>query len=268
MMTRQPSLFISHGAPTLVIDPSPARDFLAGLGPQLERPRAILVISAHYNADRPTLTASAALETIHDFRGFGPDMNAMQYPAPGDPLLAGQARALLRAAGFDAVSDAERGLDHGAWVPLKLLYPQADVPVVQLSISMNRSPEWHYRLGQALAPLREEGVLVLGSGGTTHNLRAFFTGGYGLDAASPDWVDGFADELGDILLADDPDEAVRAISTLPAMRLNHPTPDHILPLFVALGAGAGEAVRRLHRSATYGVLRMDAFGFGCETLAA
>ncbi|RIJ14987.1 dioxygenase [Henriciella mobilis] len=267
-MTKQPSLFISHGAPTLVLDPSPARDFLSALGPRLGRPRAVLVISAHFNAAQPTVTASPQPETIHDFGGFGPEMHAMQYPAPGDPTLAGEVVTILRSAGFDAASDERRGLDHGAWVPLKLVYPDADVPVVQLSISMNQSPDWHYRLGQALAPLRDDGVLIVGSGGTTHNLRAFFNGNYRINDASPDWVDGFADELGDILIVRGHDEAVQAISQLPAAKLNHPTPDHILPLFVALGAAGADKAMRLHKSATYGVLRMDAFGFGAEALAA
>lgn len=267
-MTRQPSLFISHGAPTLVLDPSAARDFLTGLGRTLKRPRSVLMISAHFDASRPTLTSSERPRTIHDFGNFGPEMHAMQYPAPGDPALAEAVAGRLRAAGFDAILDETRGFDHGAWVPLKLLYPDADVPVVQLSISMNRSPEWHYRMGEALAPLRDEGVLIIGSGGATHNLRALFTGGYQLDAPAPDWVDGFADEVGALIASGDRASIVEALSKLPAVQLNHPTADHFLPLFVALGASAGEAGKRLHKSTTYGVLRMDAFGFGAQTLAA
>ncbi|MEQ9316631.1 MAG: class III extradiol ring-cleavage dioxygenase, partial [Henriciella sp.] len=156
----------------------------------------------------------------------------------------------------------------GAWVPLKLAYPEADIPVVQLSISMNQSPEWHYRLGQAIAPLRDEGVLIIGSGGMTHNLRAFFAGRYSIDASSPDWVNSYADELGALLTGQSYLDAVQAMSQLTTAELNHPTADHILPLFVAMGAARSDVAERLHKSSTYGVLRMDAFAFGLEKLAA
>ena len=266
-MTQQPSLFISHGAPTLVLDASPARDFLERLGTQLERPKAILIISAHFDARNPTLTSGAAPRTIHDFGGFGPEMHAMQYPAPGDPGLAERAAAMLRASGLDAVTDGERGLDHGAWVPLKLAYPEADIPVVQLSISMNQSPEWHYRLGQAIAPLRDEGVLIIGSGGTTHNLRAFFTGSYKIDSDAPEWVTLFSEWVAEKVAANDRGALIEAVEQGPMARQNHPSMDHILPFFVALGAGGEGAGERLHQSTTYGVLAMDAHRFGGEVAA-
>jgi len=260
-LSPQPSLFVSHGAPTLMIDPSPARDFLAGLGASLEPPKAILVISAHFNAPRPTLTAAAQPETIHDFGGFPDELYRMQYPAPGAPDLAARIALALNAAGFDAATHPARGLDHGAWVPLMLLYPEADIPVLQLSISMNQSPQWHYELGKALRPLRDEGVLIIGSGGATHNLRAVFSGSYRLDSPPPPWVSDFAGWLAQHVEAGDHAAILSAVGSAPHGRENHPTMDHILPLFVALGAGDDGPGQRLHHSTTYGVLAMDTYAF-------
>ena len=256
-----PALFISHGAPSIGLDPSPARDFLAGLGSAYQRPRAILVISAHYDAGRPTLTSGAQPETIHDFGGFPDELYRMTYPAPGDPVLAAEIASLLADAGFEAGDDPARGLDHGAWVPLRLMYPDADIPVVQLSINMAETQEWHFRLGAALAPLRERGVLIIGSGSLTHNLRAVFSGGFRIDSPPPPWVTDFADWINKRLETGDTDGVLHAVEKAPHGRDNHPTMDHILPLFVAMGAG-GSAARRIHHSTTYGALRMDAYAFG------
>ena len=257
-----PTLFLSHGSPTLVIDPSAARTFLEGLSGLVPRPRAILVISAHFNASQPTLTASRQPDTIHDFRGFPDALYQLQYPSPGAHALAADVASLLREAGFDAVTDGERGLDHGAWIPLMLAWPDADIPVLQLSISMTHSPEWHYRLGQALQPLREEGVLIIGSGGATHNLRAFFTQRPGLDTPPPPWVTDFAEWLAGRIEAGDHEAVLAAVQTGPHGQDNHPSMDHILPLFVALGAGGAGPGKRLHKSTTYGILAMDAYSFG------
>ena len=256
-----PALFISHGAPSIGLDPSPARDFLAGLGGAYQRPRAILVISAHYDAGRPTLTSGAQPETIHDFGGFPDELYRMTYPAPGDPVLAAEIASLLADAGFEAGDDPARGLDHGAWVPLRLMYPDADIPVVQLSINMAETQEWHFRLGAALAPLRERGVLIIGSGSLTHNLRAVFSGGFRIDSPPPPWVTDFADWINKRLETGDTDGVLHAVEKAPHGRDNHPTMDHILPLFVAMGAG-GSAARRIHHSTTYGALMMDAYAFG------
>lgn len=268
---RLPSLFLSHGSPMMALEPSPARDFLAGLGPRLPRPRAILVMSAHHDAatdgGRATVTASPAPPTIHDFGGFPDELFAMRYPAPGDPALAERVVDLLANHGLAATADSERGLDHGAWVPLSLIYPAADVPIVQLSIASNAPPEWHYALGHALAPLRDEGVLVIGSGSLTHNLRALFSSRAAIDASSPAWVTSFADWIAERLTAGAVEDVLHAVERAPHGRDNHPTPDHILPLFVAMGAGAEsgdlQAVR-LHASTTYGVLAMDVYAFGSE----
>lgn len=265
-MTRLPSLFVSHGSPMMALEPSPARDFLAGLGDSLPRPRAILVVSSHHdaawNGGHVTVTSNAQPETIHDFGGFPAELFAMQYPAPGDPELAERVVELVRGAGMDASIDPERGIDHGAWVPLILAYPDADIPVVQLAINSPASPEWHHALGRAIAPLRDEGVLIIGSGNTTHNLHAYMRFRPAIDAPAPDWVSGFAEWLSERLAEGDVDAALHAVERAPHGRDNHPTMDHIDPLFVAIGAGNGDAARRIHSSTTYAVLNMDAYAFG------
>jgi 4,5-DOPA dioxygenase extradiol len=266
-MRRPPSLFVSHGSPMMALEPSPARDFLAGLGTLLPRPRAILVVSAHHDAayqgGQATVTASPAPPTIHDFGGFPDALFAMRYPAPGDPALAARIVDLLAERSLAVTADPERGLDHGAWVPLSLIYPAAAIPVVQLSIASNASPEWHYALGQALTPLRDDGVLVIGSGSITHNLRALFSARLPIDAAAPAWVTDFTDWIADRMAAGAIDEVLHSVERAPHGADNHPTPDHILPLFVAMGAG-GEpfTAERLHHSVTYGLLAMDVYAFG------
>jgi len=266
-MRRLASLFVSHGSPMMALELSPARDFLAGLGARLPHPRAILVVSAHHDAayqgGLATVTASPAPSTIHDFGGFPDELFAMRYPAPGDPALAERVVALLAGHDLTVTADPERGFDHGAWVPLSLVYPDADVPVVQLSIASNASPEWHYALGQALAPLRDEGVLILGSGSITHNLRAYFTTRPPIEAPAPSWVSDFTDWIAERMAAGAVDDILHAVERAPHGRDNHPTPDHILPLFVAMGAGGTPlAAERLHTSTTYAVLTMDVYAFG------
>lgn len=266
-MRRLPGLFVSHGSPMMALEPSPARDFLAGLGTHFPRPRAILVVSAHHDAayqgGRATVTASSAPPMIHDFGGFPDELFAMRYPAPGDPALATRIVHLLAGHGLTVTADPDRGLDHGAWVPLSLIYPDADIPVVQLSIASNASPEFHYALGQALVPLRDDGVLIIGSGSITHNLRALFSAGLPIDAPAPAWVTDFTDWVADRMAAGAVDDVLHSVERAPHGADNHPTADHILPLFVAMGAGGTPfQAKRLHDSATYGLLAMDVYAFG------
>ena len=258
----------------MALEPSPARDFLAGLGAHLPRPRAVLIVSAHHDArfegGRATVTAAATPETIHDFGGFPDELFAMRYPAPGDPQLAQHVVDLCAGRGLQVVADPDRGLDHGAWVPLSLLYPGADVPVVQLSIASDAPPEWHYDLGRALAPLRDEGVLVIGSGSLTHNLRVLMASRPPIDAPAPLWVSAFADWVAERLSAGAIDDVLHAVERAPYGRDNHPTPDHILPLFVAMGAGSDIGslhAQRLHASTTYALLAMDVYAFGSGAAA-
>jgi 4,5-DOPA dioxygenase extradiol len=257
----QPALFVSHGSPMILFEPSPARDFLAGLASHVARPDAILIISAHHDRAEAVVTSGRDLATIHDFGGFPQILFDLRYPAKGDPALADEVVRLLAQAGQRVSRDPARGLDHGAWVPLMLGWPEAAIPIVQLSISSAHPPQWHHRIGQAIAPLRARNVLIIGSGSLTHNLRALVAEGRDHDAPVPDWVSGFADWVKDRFDAGDTDAVLDAVARGPNGRANHPTMDHILPLFTAMGAG-GMPAQRLHHSYTYGVLAMDAYRFG------
>lgn len=258
-----PALFVSHGAPTFPLTDAPARFFLEGLAERLpERPRAILVVSAHWETAGPSITTSPVNATIHDFHGFPQELYEIQYPAPGAGWLAERVAGLLEAAGESVTRDATRGLDHGAWVPLRLAYPGADVPVVQLSVQTARGPDYHFRLGQLLAPLREEGVLIVGSGSFTHDLSSFREYYNALHAPAPDWVIAFADWMIGALDEGRIEDLLDYRARAPQAVRNHPTEEHLLPLFVTLGAGKGGATEHLHSSTTHGILRMDAFAFG------
>ncbi len=258
-----PSLFVSHGAPTLPLTDAPARTFLAGLGAEIDRrygrPKAILVASAHWETGSPAVNAPEVLDTIHDFRGFPSALYDMHYPAPSAPALAARVSGVLHKAGLDCDIDRRRGLDHGAWVPLMLMYPAADIPVAQISLQSHIGPEYHFELGRVLAPLRDEGVLVLGSGSFTHDLSAFR--GQGLTAAEPDWVTSFADWFDAALTEGRLADLLSYRRLAPFAEKNHTTEEHLLPLYVALGAGGGEPAEHLHASATHGILRMDVYGF-------
>ncbi|MDP2847197.1 MAG: 4,5-DOPA dioxygenase extradiol [Humidesulfovibrio sp.] len=255
-----PTLFVSHGAPTLVIDPVPTRDFLRSIGQMLPRPKAILAVSAHWDTPAPRLTSGASPHTMYDFYGFPDELYAMTYPAPGSPDLAQKTAALLAEADIPAELDQNRGLDHGAWVPLSLMYPQADIPVVQLSISSRRSTAHHLALGRAIAPLREEGVLIMASGNATHNLREVFS--HDMTEAPVPYAKAFADWLTARIEAGDTDPLLRYLEEGPSGPRNHPTADHFLPLLVTLGAGRDDAGRILHDGYTYGVLSMAAYAWG------
>ena len=231
-----PSLFLSHGSPEILISESPARDFLSGLGTTLGKPQAILVISAHWETAEPALNAVEVNATIHDFGGFPEPLYAMQYPAPGSPALAERAAALLRQAGLPVAIDTRRGLDHGAWVPLMLAYPAAGIPVVQLSVQPRLGPAHHLALGRALAPLREDGVLIVGSGSFTHNLHEYFRAA-AAGGSEPEWVSEFAEWFDRALAENRMDDLLRYREMAPYAERNHPTDEHLLPLYAALGRG-------------------------------
>ncbi len=257
-----PAIFVSHGSPMLAIEPAEARDFLARLPRLLPgRPKAILVVSAHWERLRPGVNAPLHNETIHDFGGFPAALFALQYPAPSAPDLAQRVAALLTAGGMPTDIDTRRGLDHGAWVPLIVAWPDADIPVLQLSVQTRLGPDHHFRLGQLLTPLRDEGVLILGSGSFTHDLSSFRISGGLIDAPEQDWVRSFADWMASALLEGRIDDLLNYRTRAPEAAHNHPTEEHLLPLYVALGAGA-DRISHLHQSTTYGILRMDAFAFG------
>lgn len=255
---RAPALFLSHGAPTLPLDRDhPTHAFLKQLGTALPRPEAILMVSAHWDTAVPTLTTAAVNGTFHDFYGFPEELYALRYPAPGAPDLARDVMQLLRATDLDVQSDAERGLDHGAWVPLMLMYPQADVPVLQLSLQTGAGTRHHLALGEALKPLRARGVLVVGSGGATHNLREFFRPTPGLDAS---YVPQFTGWLADTLARRDLDSLAEYRHRAPQAVRAHPSEEHFLPLLVAAAAGDAPG-ERIHTALTGASLSMDAYRF-------
>ena len=259
-MNRQPAIFVSHGSPTLPLERSPAVDFLRQLGGTLGRPEAILIASAHWDTDRPAVSAAKEPETIYDFYGFPPELYRLRYPAPGAPQLARRAADLLATNGLKTDIDPGRGLDHGAWTSLFLMYPEADIPVTQLSIQSRLGPAHHVRLGEALRPLRDEGVLIFASGGATHNL-----GELRYQRGNPvpqPWVVEFNEWLADAVLSGRRDDLVGYRDRAPHAVRNHPTDEHLIPLFVALGAGSpGAVAQRLHTSISSGVISMDAYRF-------
>jgi 4,5-DOPA dioxygenase extradiol len=258
---RLPTLFLSHGAPNVAIYDLPARRFFDGLAASLPRPRAILVASAHYAADVPAVTASSQPQTIHDFGGFEAELYDMQYPAPGAPEVAARALELIKQElGVQGLADHSWGFDHGAWSPLIRIYPRADIPLVLLSLKPRGDARWHYELGRALRALRDEGVLVIGSGSMTHNLGRLQPP-MAHDAQAP-WVAAFMQWVNDKLAAGDAKGLCDYRQAAPHARDCHPTEEHFMPLFVALGAAGDDWQGTLiHHSMTFGTLAMDAWRF-------
>jgi 4,5-DOPA dioxygenase extradiol len=256
-----PALYISHGSPRLIIEPSAARDFLAGLARTLPKPRAIVIATAHFGTSRPAVVGDAKPGMIYDFGGM-PELRKLVYPAPGDPQVAIKVAGLWEAAGFAPAVVTGYGYDHGTWVPLMLMYPDADIPVVQIAVQPEFDPAHHVALGKALASMRDEDFLVIGSGSMTHNLHEFYASELEPDAPALPWVAAFADWVHDRIEAGATDDLVNYRAMAPHARDNHPTDEHLMPLFIALGAAAGERGRRIHSSARSGVISMDTYAFG------
>jgi len=252
-----PSVFLSHGSPMHALEPGPAGEAWRALGRRLGRPRAMVIASAHWETDRPMLTGSARPQTIHDFYNFPEPLYRLRYPAPGAPEVAQQAKELLLGKGFPADIDPQRGLDHGAWSPLLYMYPDADVPVVQLSIQPALGPKHHLEAGKALRSLREEEVLVMGSGHLTHNLRDWARG----NGAPAPYAREFQDWVYERISSGKQDELAQYRSLSPHGVRAHPTDEHFLPLFVALGAAGDGAPERVYDAIDSGVLAMDAYVF-------
>ncbi len=253
-----PSLFISHGSPMLALQPGDSGPALRRLAAELPRPRAIVVVSAHWESQELVVSASAAPETWHDFGGFPRELFAVQYPAPGDPQLAGEIVDLLHADGLNARTDSTRPFDHGTWVPLSLMYPAADIPVVQVSLPSRLGPALQTRVGHALASLREQGVLLVGSGSITHNLGELDWHA-GPESIQP-WARDFRDWVVDKLAADDETALHDYRRRAPNAVRNHPSDEHLLPLYFARGAGGDFSVA--HQGFTLGALGMDIYRFG------
>ena len=256
-----PALFVAHGAPTMLLQPGPAGAALARTAADLPRPRAIVVVSAHWETRVPTIGAAPEFATIHDFYGFPTELYRVRYPARSARSVAEQVGKLLRGAGFAAELDGDRGLDHGAWTPLSLMYPQADVPVVALSLQSGLGPDHHLRLGRALGPLLADGVLLLASGNLTHNLGDFRLS-ISRGASTPAYVAEFADWMWQELAAGNEDALVAYRQRAPHAVRAHPSEEHLLPLYVALGAaGAGYRADRLYHGVDSVVLAMDSYAF-------
>ena len=252
-----PSLYISHGSPMLALEPGASGPALAGLATRLPRPRAVLVQSAHWESDELLVSGNSQPDTWHDFHGFPPRLYEVQYPAAGDRQLAGEIVEHLQRSGLQSRLDTQRPRDHGVWVPLSLLYPHADIPVLQISLPTRRGAAFQLQVGQALADLRAEGVLLIGSGSITHNLGQ-------LDwQAGPDrvlpWAQAFRDWMVEKLAAADVPSLLDYRAQAPFAVRSHPTEEHLLPLFFAMGAGGAVTIE--HSGFTLGALGMDIYSF-------
>lgn len=256
------SLFVPHGAPTFALRPGAAGAALVRTANALPRPRAIIVVSPHWETGMAVVGLAERPETIHDFGGFPTELYAIRYPATGCPEAAQEVVDAIAAAGLPVATDAARGLDHGAWVPLRMMFPDADVPVVPLSVQHHAGPAHHYRLGQALAALAGKGYLVIGSGNITHNLRDYQLAMRGGGAA--DYVQAFPEWIAARLAAHDVAALLDYRRQAPGAVQAHPSEEHLMPLFVALGAGGGQqaTAKRLHAGIDDYVLAMDAYAFG------
>lgn len=265
MNTSLPVLFVSHGAPMFAIEPGQAGEQLAKLGRELTQPRAIVVISPHWmTRSEVCVTASTHPETIHDFGGFPDALYELQYRAPGAPSLAQEIVDLLGDAGWKARLDGRRGLDHGAWVPLLYLAPEASTPVIQVSMPMPMDTHDALKLGQALKPLRDMNVLIVASGSLTHNLYEF----RGATPHGEAYVKQFAAWTAQALKAGDTAQVLNYRHLAPAAERAHPTDEHFLPLLIALGAaGENYQTRVLEGGITYGVLAMDSYLFSSAAQA-
>lgn len=252
-----PVVFVSHGAPDALLKAQDAVECWRDIGLHITEPSAILVVSAHWQAHHPTTSLSVSPETIYDFSGFSPALYRMSYPAPGAPALAEKVAARLSDAGIRADTHPNRGLDHGAWVPLSAMYPKADIPVTQLSLVDDGGPATHLELGKALAQLRDEGVLIVASGAITHNF-SWLNWHATPDQAPSSPAYEFSEWVANRLAARDL-PALLNYRSAPNGEDAHPTEEHFMPLFVALGAAMDVTPVRHHPKFSYGALAMDAY---------
>lgn len=258
-MSLLPSLFISHGAPTFAIEPGLAGAQLRALGLALGKPRAVVVVSPHWMTQGIEITGTDWPQTLHDFGGFPRELYNLRYPAPGSSALAARIQQLWAGQGLAARLDERRGLDHGAWVPLMHLFPDADVPVVQVSLPFDTDEAKAFGLGRVLAPLAEDGVLIVGSGSLTHNLYEFRPG----EIQAADDVQVFAAWVRQAVRDGDTTRLCQALALAPHAARAHPTIEHFLPLLVAAGAAfAPRPVTVLQGGVRHGMLAMESYAFG------
>ncbi len=253
-----PSYFFAHGAPSLILDEIEYTGFLKEFAEEHPKPKAIVLFSAHWEEPAQTVSNVDMHGTIYDFSGFQPELYQMTYPAPGDRAVSKQVRSLFADHGIPAAFDDERGLDHGAWAVLKLIYPDADIPVVALSVNRYLTNEQQYEIGKALAALREQDVLIIGSGGTVHNLRRV---NWGAANAEP-WAVAFDDWLQRTVEAWDLDALFQYRTLAPYGTDAVPTNEHFIPLLLAMGAADGtRQAKLLHRTYQYGTLSLSCWQF-------
>jgi 4,5-DOPA dioxygenase extradiol len=256
-MEKMPAIFISHGPPLIAQSGGPTVDFFKQLGKTLDRPKAIICVSAHWESVQPKITGADNPETVHDFGG-PPGLFSINYPVKGNPALAAEAGNLLALAGFTAEMDPERGLDHGVWIPMMFIFPEPDIPVIQLSLQTEENPAHHFRIGNALKKLRNDGVLIIGSGGAVHNLDEVYH--YKMNDRPPDYVSAFDRWLNRMITAGDKDALLDYHRQSPEPEKCHPYPaEHLLPLFVCLGAADEYAGKMIHHSFLFGTLGMAAY---------
>ena len=259
-----PTLFLSHGAPNMGLSDSPVREFMSGLGENYQKPDAIIIASAHFERSGAHVVTDTNPEMIYDFRGFERELYEVQYPAPGAPELAQEVIKSLNSANIPVVAIDKRGYDHGIWVPLSLAWPEADIPIVQISIDPDESPQYHYQLGKALSAFSSRNIVIIGTGNITHNLPALFNKGQApeLDANIRRYVEEFIAWLDSEIESENIDNLLNYKEKAPFSAENHPTDEHFLPLYFALGA-AGEnfKAKKIHASYTYDFLAMDAWEF-------
>lgn len=253
-----PSLYISHGSPMLALEPGASGPALARLATEMPRPDAIVIVSAHWESDELLVGGNPQPDTWHDFGGFPRALFEVQYPAPGNPELAAQVVSLLQANALPARIDSTRPFDHGVWVPLSLMYPQADIPIVQISLPTRGGPALQARVGKSLSGLRERGVLLIGSGSITHNLRELDWHA-GPESVQP-WAQVFRDWMIDKLAANDEAALQDYRRQAPNAVRNHPSDEHLLPLYFARSAGGPFSIA--HQGFTLGALGMDIYRFG------
>ncbi|MDI4633828.1 dioxygenase [Pelomonas sp. V22] len=270
--TAHAPLFLSHGSPMTALEPREAGAFMQQLGRSIDerfgRPRALLMISAHTSARMPVLLGGARHQAIYDFGGFDPKLQTLRYDAPGAPALADQAQALLQQGGIEVARVDQAGLDHGIWVPLRYMYPEADIPVLPLAFVPTQSPAQQFALGEALGQLAADGVQIIGSGSITHNLRRVFMGQPAIDADEIAPSAEFRNWMLERSAARDWDALFDYRRQAPHALDMHPTDEHLLPWYVAAGAaGRDAAPRRIHASLTFGCLGMDAYAFGPSATA-
>ncbi|MGL4230432.1 MAG: dioxygenase family protein [Casimicrobium sp.] len=260
-MNPMPTLFISHGAPTFALDPGRAGALLASLGNALPKPHAVLVISPHWMTTPVRVSTAIHQKTIHDFAGFDERLYDIQYAARGHPEIAQRVIDLLKRADWLVEADAQRGLDHGAWVPLRYLFPDASVPVFQLSLPHSLDAETALELGRLLRPLTDEGMLIVGSGSLTHNLYEFRID----DPNEAEYAKSFVAWVREAVNAADLDRLARTLKLAPHAARAHPTTEHFLPLLIAAAAASTlTPTTVLQGGIEHGVLSMESYAFGFE----